>query len=394
MQKVIGIVYDEKFEEEMINGACGGSETWAIQLSKAFTKLGYHVIVFRKGSWIFSESNVEYISLEFFDHKINTIKFEAIIFSRNIDKERYNKILNSGSTKNIYIQAHETYIWENGIYEDKFEYYDENGVERYPEIKKYIALSTFHKNALHNISNIPLDRIEIIGNGCNIDIFENFDKEHGDVNNKIEHAILWSSCIPRGADILVDDILPLIKEEIPDFKVRICGYQNGDNVIPKRFLNRDDVELIGFNLTKEQYYSELRKTGVWFYPCVVAETFNIACLDAVINNCHIVSPMLHGVGHILSPFKVYAMDYTFGTGETKDNDYSWIFKQYIVDKESEEYKKACQQAALMIISNIINYYNPINFQIRKAMKSYVLETHTWELVALKWKNLMKMENQY
>lgn len=392
MKKIIGIIYDEKFDECMIDGACGGSETWAIQIAKYFVRAGYAVVMFRPGSWTISNSFVEYSSQQLFKHKIETTKFEAIIFSRNIDKTRYNNILESGCTKNIYVQAHETFIWENGIYEDKFEYYDENGEERYPEIKKFIALSKFHKNALHSISNIPLDRIEIIGNGCNIDLFENFDKEHGDVNSNIENAILWSSCIPRGADILVDDILPLIKEEIPEFKVKICGYQNGDNIVPKRFLDRDDVELLGFDLTKEQYYSELRKTGVWFYPCIVAETFNIACLDAVINNCDIVSPMLHGVEHVLGPFKSFSMTYLFGTGETKDNDYAWIFKPYIVDKESDEYKKACQQAANMIVKSIKNYYDCTNIQIRKALKSYILETHTWELVVDKWKILFEKEN--
>ena len=94
MKKNIGIIYDTKFNENDINGACGGSETWIIQISKEFVRQGYNVVIFRPGDWVLSPNNVEYVPFNLFEYKIQTQQFECIIFSRNID-DRYFKILES-----------------------------------------------------------------------------------------------------------------------------------------------------------------------------------------------------------------------------------------------------------------------------------------------------------
>lgn len=380
MKSVIGIIYDTNFDEDQINGACGGSETWAIQLSKELVTNGYSVIVFRQGDWQISNCLVEYCPIHMFDYICERIHFDSIIFSRNID-DLYYKIIESKCCDNIYVQAHEIYIWKNGLYNEKFDYKIDN--EKYPEIKKFIALSDFHKDALTYYCNIPQEKIEIIGNGCDTSTFKEIDESNGDVNKSIEHSILWTSCFPRGCDILIDDIMPLVKKEIPDFIVKICGYID---VIPEQYRNRNDVEIVGFNLTKAEYYNELRKTACWFYPCVTGETFNISVLDAVINNCDIISPMLHGTNYTLSPFMPFAMKNKFGTGETKNKNYDW--GSYTTDKSSEEYNEACQEAANMIIDSIKNYYDIERIKIRQSIKRYVLQTHNWKEVANRWKIVM------
>lgn len=379
MKKNIGIIYDTKFNENDINGACGGSETWIIQISKEFVRQGYNVVIFRPGDWVLSPNNVEYVPFNLFEYKIQTQQFECIIFSRNID-DRYFKILESKCTKNIYIQAHEIYIWKNGIYNEKFDYNIDG--EKY-NIKKYIALSDFHKQALNYYCNIPLDKIEIIGNAVDTDVFYEIDKRYGNVNYNIEHSILWSSCFGRGCDILIDDVLPIVKKDIPDIKVKICGYVD---VIPDKYRNHKDIEIIGFNLSKENYYKELRKCSCWFYPCVTAETFNISALDAAVNNCDIISPMIHGMETTFKPFLPLSMSHKFGTGETLNKNYDW--GTYNTDKSSEEYKQACKEAAELIVDSMNNYFDYKHYQIRVSLKNYILQEHTWENVVKKWKNML------
>ena len=381
MKKTICIIYDVEFNENDINGACGGSETWAIQISKEFVRQGYNVIMVRPGDWVLTDNGVEYVPSHLLEYKINSQYFEAVIFSRNIDIDRYKMIVESKCTKQIYIQAHEIYIWKDGIYNLKYDY--NYMCKHYPDITKYIALSDFHKQALNYYCNIPLDKIEIIGNAADTDIYYKIDKELGDVN-KIEKSILWTSCFGRGADILIDDILPMVKQYIPDFKVKICGYVD---VMPDEYKNRNDVKIVGFNLTKEEYYKELRKTPCWFYPCVTAETFNIAALDAVLNNCDIVSPMLHGMEYSMKPFKPLGMEHKFGTGETLNKNYDW--GTYHTDKNSVEYNKACQEAARMIIESYGNYHEPIRNKVRKSFKNYILQEHSWQNVVKKWTQMFK-----
>ena len=383
MKKNIGIIYDSEFDEPLINGACGGSETWAIQISKEFVKQGFNVYMFRPGGWILSDGGVEYVPSDMLEYKINSTKFEVIIFSRNIDKRRYDLIVNSGCTDKIYVQSHEIYIWKDGIYNERFDYHMYKS--EFPKITKFIALSDFHKTALNYYCNIPLDEIEIIGNGCDTDVFRDIDSVRGDVNELRERPfILWTSCFGRGGDILIDDILPIVKRGIPNIKVKICGYVD---TLPSQYRNRDDVEIVGFNLTKEQYYNELRKSLCWFYPCVTAETFNISVLDAVINNCEIVCPMLHGTEHTLRPFKPFGMKHVFGTGETLNKDYDW--GGYRTDKSSKEYQEACVEAANMIFVAHEQYHTDVRKKIRKSMKNYVLQEHSWQNVVKKWRNLLE-----
>ena len=380
MKKIIGILSTPHFEESDINGACGGSETWAIRLSQEFERSGCHVIIFREGEdYTYSPTGVEYVPLEFMDFKLQTQHFDTFIFSRNIDFEIYDKIIKYECADKIYVQAHEIYVWKNGIYNERFDY--ENDFAHVSKIEKFIALSDFHKSALTYYCGIPADKISIIGNGCDTDVFwDNYNDEYALNDCKDRGSIIWSSCFGRGADILIDDILPIIHRKWPQFKVKICGYVD---VVPDKYKNRPDVELIGFNLTKKQYYDALCGTCCWFYPCVTGETFNISALDAVINNLDVVSPMLHGMEHTFGPFRVFGMQNKFGSGETKDKNYDW--GSYQTDKNSDEYKRACQEAADMIIDFVTNYEKPERVKIRTALKNYILENYTWAHVVEKWK---------
>lgn len=383
MKKNIGIIYNTEvnYNEQDINGACGGSETWVIQLSKELTHLGYNVLVFRNGDWNMSPKNVEYVPLSLFDNKINSMMFECFIFSANIYDELYDKIIESKCTDNIYVQAHEVMIWHNGLFENMFNYMSDE--KRYSNIKKFIALSDFHKNMLNKNCNIPLDKIEIIGNGVDTPYFYKVDTEKGDINENVGHTIMWTSCFGRGADILIDDVLPIVKKQIPDFKVKVCGYVD---VVDDKYKNNPDVEILGFKLPKEEYYNELRKCACWFYPCVTAETFNISALDAVVNNCTVISPLLHGLSHTFKPFLPFAMKHKFGTGDTGDKKYD--YGTYQTNKNSTEYKKACVEAAEKVIDSMNNYYEYKNIQIRKSLKNYILQEYTWGHIAKKWQNML------
>ena len=70
MKKVLGIYYNAPFDEDSFYNGCGGSETWAIQLAKEFTRRGYHVIVFCKcDKWFIYNSGVEYVDITMYKEK-------------------------------------------------------------------------------------------------------------------------------------------------------------------------------------------------------------------------------------------------------------------------------------------------------------------------------------
>ena len=176
MKRTIGIFYNANFSEESFYTGCGGSETWVIQIAKEFQNRGYHVIVFSQyEGWYFFNSGVEYIPINFFDNRIKIINFYAFIFLRSID-DYYKMFIENNDCKRIYVQSHDMFIWKGGIYNEKFNYNNQ-----YDRIHKYIALTDFHKEELHTHNNIPYEKIAVIGNGLDSDIFNDAEFYYNDL---------------------------------------------------------------------------------------------------------------------------------------------------------------------------------------------------------------------
>ena len=152
MKNVIGILYNSDFNETSFESGCGGSETWVIQLSKEFVRKGYHVIIFSKyNNWYFFESGVEYVPINLFESRIQYQQFYSFIFVRSLDSY-YDTFIENNDCENIYIQSHDMFIWKDGIYNEKFDYKTNN---RFNKVKKFIALTNFHKWELMTYNHIP-----------------------------------------------------------------------------------------------------------------------------------------------------------------------------------------------------------------------------------------------
>lgn len=378
MKKTIGIYYEASFEESSFETGCGGSETWCIQIAKEFLNRGYHVVIFRNGDWIFSPAGVEYVPIELFPSRIEYQSFDAMIFVRMLGAA-YELVVNTGCASTIFVQSHDMFIWKDGLYNERLNWLED--ADRFQNVDKFIALTNFHKKELMDYNNIPEDMIVVIGNGIDNDVFNKVDSLYTEINT-LDRSILWTTAFGRGGDILIDDVLPLVKYEIPEFKVHICGYAD---VVPEKYKNHPDVVFLG-TLSKEEYYMEFRQHACWFLPCVTVEDFGICALEAIMSNCHIVSPWLHGMDDTLKPFRNLRMIYQFGDGDTNGG---YHYGGYTTDKESDEYKNACQEAATMIITAYREYHNKTNVAFRKSMKNYVLQTHTWSNVVDKWENAIK-----
>lgn len=371
MKKVVGIYHNAPFNESFFEKGCGGTETWVIQIAKKFVKRGYHTIIFCDcKEWVFTKNGVEYVPIELFDNRCNYQYFDYFIMTTTLNEYIYNRILNNGC-KNIYVQSHDKFIWYQETYNEKYIYTN----EKYTEIKKYIALTNFHKKNLHEYNQIPLDKIEVIGNGLDSDIFNEVDK----FSTIRDNNILFTSVYTRGGDILVNKILPLVLKVIPDFNVHLCGYVQN---FPQELYNHPHVKILGL-LNKENYYTELRKHKVWFYPCVVPETFGICAPEAVMCQCDIVSPFEYGMKDICYPFINLKMNNSF---KIKLND-TYHYSKYELNMSDKDFNSACIEAANRIIDGIQNYYNPDRINLRQSFKNFILGTYTWSNVVDKWINL-------
>lgn len=378
MKKVIGILYNENFNETSFETGCGGSDAWVIQISKEFIKHGYHVIVFSQyNDWFIFNSGVEYVPMHLYTSRIQYQQFYAFIFVRSLD-DYYKQFIMYNDCENIYLQSHDMFIWEGGIYNQKFNF---NLHYAYDKVKKFIALTNFHKWELITYNNIPEYKIEVIGNGLDSDIFTRIDNE----DIKKDRSILWTTSFGRGGDILVNDIMPLVLKAIPDFEVHICGY---DDHVPQEIKLNEHVKFLG-TLSKEDYYREFKKHCCWFLPCVVPEDFGICAGEAAMCDCDIISPFKHGMKDVCWPFESLKMKSEFKIIESDNYHYS----SYKLNMSEEEYSNACHEAAFKIINSINNYKDESRKRIRQICKDFIIKEHTWNNVVNKWINMFELTSK-
>ena len=366
MQKVIGFVYlytdllDESNLKDESKGGLGGSETWLIQLSATFAKNpNYHVIVFcHCETWHFSEDNVEFVPLYLLESRCKYQHFDCMIIGRlfaNYQININNIIKETQCCNNVYALAQDLYFWKR---EEQINYIKDNDEINY--IKKFFALTEFHKNFLIEYSNFPEDKIIIAPDGIDLNLFNDIDI----FNTERDHSLLWSSIYHRNFNVLGDKLYPLIKKEIPDFKIYTCQYWEN---LPEKYQDNKDIISLG-SLSKKELYKERVKHPVFFYSNHVAETFCITILEAAICGNDIVVPNLYGPGDILSPYSDFLLP----------NDPNYF--------NSEE---NCQIAANMVIDSILNYNEPHKIKLRNSIRNYVIKNYNWDIIA---KNMEKEMN--
>ena len=156
----------------------------------------------------------------------------------------------------------------------------------------------------------------------------------------------------------------------------------GKNV--EKIKNNPNVKFLG-TLTKEEYYKEFKKHKVWFLPCVVVEDFGICAAEAVMCGNHIVSPYLHGMQDVLSPFTPFGMTNKYNVKQSSDYHYS----KYELEMSFNDFTNTNNEAAQSIIDIINNYDNPLLQKILMSQRKYVMETYTWNNIVDKWIKLFE-----
>lgn len=328
--------------------AVGGSETWMIQISKAFSELA-SVDVFMNYQYDeqFSYSDkLCFLPLKNVFKILYKKKYDFVILNRAFEYNgtNYIKFIKDNKiAKHIYLQVHDLSLFIHGKY-----------IERSVDISQYgltdpiltiVTLNEWHKRNL--ILQYPvLSDVIISPNGINSELFNVKRPE------KRDNRVLWSSAPDRGLDILIKDIYPLVKAKIPDFGIDIAGYIDYKDEIPKD----RDVNILG-RLDKETLYKEQSKHKVWFYPCTFAETFCITAIENIKNGCKIVSPLSDGLGAILQPYTdKLKMQYNF--------------------KSQNTYQKAIEEAANKLIEILEDKNN--DKEIYDGLHKIIAERYNWD----------------
>lgn len=350
MNPNIAIIIDYTgFSEE---NNLGGSETWAVEISKQFVRNNYNVFLFtRNPIWHWSLSGVQYIPINKLSNFLTYIKFDYIFISRYIFSSTLNLLNDYPLHNNLYWIAHDTDIlidYEN-ITIDKF---NSNNILK-NHLNKIICMSDFCKECIQSILNLDDSYFEIIGNGLTLSLFNTNKKTYKDNN------LFWSSRWERGLELIVNHILPILHRDYPNMKIYVAQY---DNEIPDELKNNKSIIFLG-KLNKEELYDEMQKHKVMFYPNFYPETFCITIIEAAMNDMEIICPLTHGPATI---FK----------------QYSSMFPKYDITYNSdEEYNKV----AIDIKERLEEYYNKDRIIIRNLIKEHIINNYSWESIFKQYK---------
>ena len=262
MKKVIGIyIYklnnNEPFWDECSENL-GGSETWAIEISKEFQKKGYHTIVFGNPSfWHFAASGVEYVPREFLKTRCDYQHFDYFISSRTTEE-----LDSSINCPNIYIMAHEAVLY------NAFNYYDLK-----PNLfKKIGSISKWQQDVLKwEYEGLSDKDFFKTFNGVNTSLYDDADEY------KKRNLMVWSTCRERGLKYFIDTIFPCIKHFVPDFKLVVCSYNND---IPDYYKSIQGVTVLG-KQTKEELANLQKQAKIWVYLNYgIDEETNFKCYES------------------------------------------------------------------------------------------------------------------
>lgn len=369
MKKVIGIIDGTGVQYDCNTRVLGGSETWTVQLSKAFGLNGFHVEVFTNTptkNQIELPYDVTWNPIESLARKCEYIHFDYIIVSRC-----YTNILPQlfefNCCENFYIQAHDLFLYSFGDNSIYYPNYNGDSVLSNPKIKGIIALTDFHKKTLNKNNHIPLDKMCIASDGLDLDLFKDIKYD----NIRLKNRILFSSRPERGYQPLSELITEIRRHPgFKDFGVDLASYDNVDleDWFPKEWIDDGTIKFIG-HLDKGELYKEMQRHMVWWYPSIYAETFNITCLENIMCGCMPILPLKHGMADTLKPFRFIGME----------NGYRDYYENNNLDN-----RPGIEEATKMIIDNILFYDDSLRVRLRKAMRDYIKNNFSWNTVVGQW----------
>ena len=347
---IIDVGWKKINSKNPLSEAHGGSETWLIQISNEFSKYA-QVDVYCDCDDYKHSDNLSYINQSKF-LKSNK-KYDFVILNRFFLKNGINYITYIKThhlANHIYIQIHDLSFVADGKLMQYRADVDRFGLNY--DFVTVVTLNPWHKQNLKAQYETLLNEPVCIPNGIDLSLFPTEN------NSKRDNRILWSSSKFRGLNILIRDIYPIVKQEIPDFGIDIASY---DNNLEEYQNSEYDINVLG-RLTKEQLYNEMQKHKLWFYPGTFAETFCITAIEAIMNGQQIVSPITYGMRDTLEFISDIQMKYKF------TND--------------EEYYKAVNEAAQKIIEILKSDYNTP--EVYERIKDKIVNEYNWSFSVNKY----------
>lgn len=267
-QSLVG-EWDEKVLEQK---GLGGSETACVEIARQLRKqTGRPVKVFmpRKTRDIMP-SGVEYIPFNHLETYFRKYKPSRHIAWRH--------------TFNLTPAL--TYVWSHDLMT--------RNAQMTKNYHKLWCLTEFHKHFVKDMAGIPLEKIDLVRNGINPDLFK------GEKPTKIPSKVIFSSSPDRGWKQSIE-ICKIAREQIPDLELHLfygtenmrkMGMVQQADELDGLVRQHDWVKFHGF-VSKPELVKHFQESAVWLYPADFIETSCITAMEAL---CSGTWPLVRNMG--------------------------------------------------------------------------------------------------
>lgn len=192
-----------------------------------------------------------------------------------------------------------TYVWSHDLMT--------RNVQSTKNYHKLWCLTEFHKNFVHDMARIPKDKIDLVRNGIDPELFKKVEA------TKIPYKVIFSSSPDRGWKQSIE-ICKIAREKVPNLELHLFyGTQNMRSMgmtaeadeLDGLVREHDWVHFHGF-VSKEELVKQFKESAVWLYPADFIET---SCITAMESLCAGTYPLVRNMG---------ALRYTLGDAIEKD----------------------------------------------------------------------------
>lgn len=363
-------LYLDYVDETSYETGCGGIESFMINTAREFAlSPSYHVYVYCHCKELHDVESEDikgmltYIPDTNFETDAGKIKFEHIIINRdacNIMPVIYK----TDCCRSVFLQAHDVVMKNTGGMNVNDLLKNDDG-----RIRKVVCVSEGHRQTVAWLNRIPYEFTDYIPQGLNPEDFKDIS-----VNHSIDHSILWDSAFNRQPEILINLIAPIVRREIPDFKIEMCSYLEEETI--SKFRNIDYVHVLP-RLTHTELIKKLASHAVWYHPGTFLENFCISMVEAAACGDEIVMDLKnYSTGTVMRPF----------LGNITLHG-KWINDSNCNSKEQKVNSDFIMESASRIIDAICHYHEKGRIELRKEIRNYVLGRYTWQRTVEKYKQL-------
>jgi len=368
---VLGLTYDGKTLETY---GLGGSESAIIYMSRELVRLGFDVTVFNNcrdsratpGTY----DGVTYVDLSYIAQYPT---FDIFVGSRSVrpfTEERFRHLQHAKTLKVLWM--HDTFLDEDQIVEELV-------LNR--TIDEIFTLSDFHTTYVSTCHHGRRRNPEVLKN--HIFMTRNGVKKHideVDITAKDKNLFVYNASVTKGMVPLVERIWPLVKQRIPDVRLKVIGgyYRFRDNAAPdqqeqdwRKYLadpkmKEQDIEFLGI-IPQPEIAQILSQASFMIYPGAFPETFGISTLESLTYNTPLITTRFGALEETAIDLASYFIDYAMVPNS--------LYPDINTDKQIEKF-----------VNLVCFAYNTPYLHAQKMQYCNIVhEVSGWDTVALQWK---------